>query len=143
MELLDLTTKIRLGDALARKISEGKALHCDYWALARIGARHLVRGGLVNVVSRDVCVRWIESLIQGIPNHLDEAFFLMEQLARKTKYREVNLPDETIEKILHLYRLHPKINRLRLVLTEDTPLTAQEQERVYGEHLPIGLTLIT
>lgn len=142
MEFVDANVKTRLGDALVRKIAEGRAVHCDYWALGRIGARHLARGGLVNVVSREVCVRWLEDLFKGIQDHLDEAFFMVEQLARKTKYREVNLPDEAIQQILNLYRSHPKIDRLRLILTEDTPLTMHEQERVYGEHLPAGLTLM-
>jgi hypothetical protein len=97
MELVDLSVKIRLGDALVRRICEDKPLPCDYWALGRVGARHLLRGGIVNVVPAEQCATWIEKLLAApsfSPN--DESLFLMEQLARKTSFREVNLPESLI-----------------------------------------------
>jgi hypothetical protein len=141
MELLDISSKIKIGDALVKRMIAGRGLPCDYWALGRLGARHLVRGSIANVMPKDNCIRWIETLLQSKQN--EEAFFLMEQLARKTSFREVNLPDPLIQKILSTYQSHPNIERLCRLLTEDTPLTSQEQDRVFGEHLPSGLTLMT
>jgi len=140
MELLDISSKIKLGDALIKRMTAGRGLPCDYWALGRLGARHLIRGSIANVMPKDHCTRWIETLLQSKQN--EEAFFLMEQLARKTSFREVNLPDPLIQQILSAYQSHPNIERLRRLLTEDIPLTSQEQDRIFGEHLPSGLTLM-
>lgn len=143
MELVDTQTKIKIGEALLKKILSGKALQCDHWALGRIGARQLLRGTMTNVIPKEICGRWIETLISPIKDaSVDDRLFLVEQLARKTEFREINIAEETIEKCFTFFKLHPKYPRLYKLLTEPTPLTSQEQDKIYGEHLPVGLTLL-
>ncbi len=62
-ELIDLPMKIKVGDALVERIVTGHPISADFWALGRIGARHLLYGSKVNVVPKDVCSRWIEALL--------------------------------------------------------------------------------
>ncbi len=58
LERLDLSLKISLGDALVDRIVNQSPGIYDYWALGRIGARHLIYGSVGQVVPKEVCNRW-------------------------------------------------------------------------------------
>jgi molecular chaperone DnaK (HSP70) len=139
LERLDLPLKIRLGDALVDRILHHSPASYDYWALGRIGARHLLYGSAGQVVPKELCAKWIEQLLrhQPITENQDAMIFLFRQLARKTDHRELNLSDSIIQKILATY---PK-NHLNQWLLEERTLTASEQEQVFGDQLPAGLLL--
>ena len=51
----DLPFKIRLGDALVDRLLHHSPASYDYWALGRIGARHLMYGSAGQVVPKEVC----------------------------------------------------------------------------------------
>lgn len=139
LERLDVTLKVRLGDALVDRIVHDSATDYDYWALARIGARHLLYGSAGQIVPREFCTKWIEKLLKlepGIKNQ-EAMIFLLRQLARKTDHRELNLSESLIQKILAAY---PHDHLEKWILEEHT-LTQSEQEQVFGDQLPAGLVL--
>lgn len=137
LERIDLSIKIRLGDALIQRILKGEALSFDYWALARVGARHLLYGSVGQVVPRDVCSKWIEQLLKSEHKDEEQLFFVLSQLARKTDHRELNLSNELLSKITD----HYPDERLKNLLLNQQPLTQSEQEHVFGDGLPSGLSL--
>lgn len=132
MEFLDQKTKVKLGHAVLQRLVSGKGVEADYWALGRLGARHLLYGSVVDVVSKETCSRWAESLLDS--RQLDDTWlpFLLRQLAGRTEYREVNLTQDVVEKIT------VRFPNLDLSVRE---LEANERDRVFGDHLPAGLSL--
>jgi molecular chaperone DnaK (HSP70) len=138
-ERLDLPLKIRLGNALVDRLLHQTPANYDYWALGRLGARHLVYGSAGQVVPKDVCTKWIEKLLAHQPSaeNQESMIFLLRQLARKTDHRELNLSEAIIQKIL---AAHPH-DHLKQWLLEEHTLTEKEQEQVFGDQLPAGLVL--
>lgn len=139
LERLDLSFKMRLGDALVDRILHHSPANYDYWALGRISARHLLYGSAGQVVPKEIAAKWIEKLLnhQAIPENREYLFFLFRQLARKTDHRELNLSESVIQKILAAY---PQ-DDLREWLLEEKEWTQSEQEQVFGDQLPAGLIL--
>jgi molecular chaperone DnaK (HSP70) len=141
MELLDLATKIKVGNALAARIANGNAIDADFWALGRIGARHLLYGSLVNVVPSDTCSDWVQSVLKATACDEEQILFTLGQLARKTEHREINLSQKMIDQITERFSDNVHSDRLKIVLTKESPLTLSEQERAFGDRLPSGLLL--
>lgn len=141
MELIEGELKEQIGEALLRKIETQGALPSDYWALSRMGARHLAYGSIGNVLSKTVCIHWIERLLALKDQDMEQVFFVVGQLARKTDQRELNLPKKIIEKVVEDWRERPGGERLRDLIEKETVLTRLEQERIFGERLPAGLSL--
>jgi molecular chaperone DnaK (HSP70) len=141
MELLEIPLKVKLGEALIVRMKSGEATATEFWALARIGARHLAYGSLANVVPRDVCSQWVETLLQ-VKNPEDVQLpFIIGQLARKTELRELNLKQDLLDKIIAHYQDTPHKERLRALLFEKSHLTADEQDQIFGDHLPLGISI--
>lgn len=140
-ELIDNAIKFKIGDALTEKICRGEAISVDYWALGRIGARHLLYGSNSNVVSKEVCTRWIEALSAAPIDRSKEFLFLIMQLARKTDCREINLSQSSVDKILAHFADDENDPEFRKALSTFSPLSIEERDRMFGEHLPPGLLL--
>ena len=136
-----MAEKIRLGDALTDRIRSEMAIPADFWALGRIGARHLLYGSIVNVVPSKQCERWIDKILDVPCKDEENLLFTLEQLARKTEHRELNLEPVIIEKILKKFEQSAHINRLKELLLKECRLTEREQEMMFGERLPAGLLL--
>lgn len=142
-ECLDPSLKIRLGNAILQRILAGEGAAADYWALARLGARRLMHGSAAHVISREVCTSWVEALLKSQKADSDQVFFVVEQLARKTDYREINLAQASIQEILNHFASDPRIGRLNNLLLQEGQLSITEQEQIFGEKLPVGLSLET
>lgn len=135
-ERIELPLKIRLGEAILERIMKKEVIAADEWALARIGARHLVYGSVGQVIPKEVCGKWVERLLKhtDAPHSLK---FVFSQLARKTDHRELNLPDALLNQILE----KDPTQELRQLILEERQLTPSEQEQVLGDRLPAGLIL--
>ncbi len=70
---------------------------------------------------------------------------MVKQLARKTDSREINLPQTMIERILSHFASLPEseLESLKKSLLEVSEISENEQDRIFGEHLPSGLGLGT
>ncbi len=142
MELLDISIKEKLGQALIDRIESGDYSSADLWALGRLGARHLVYGSMANVIHKDICTRWIMTLLEKCAIDAEALSFLLGQLARKTSVRELNLPEDVLQKILKHFDSTPQSERLKALLFDHRDLTKDEQELIFGDNLPIGLSII-
>lgn len=137
LELIEISSKVKLGNAIVSRIAGGDAVDADFWALGRLAARHLIYGTAVNVVPRDVCSQWVESILKGKSQDRDQVALLLGQMARKTDHRELNLSPELITRILDDFHSE----RLRALLTQEGALTVNEQDYIFGDKLPLGLSL--
>ncbi|MGM0439554.1 MAG: Hsp70 family protein [Chlamydiota bacterium] len=135
-ELLDLNLKISLGNAIVKRISAGEGGKSDFWALARLGSRHLLYGTIANVISVEKAQEWVEQLLE-----LDDSkrFFPLLQLARQTDRREINLPENIVGSVADHFDRHQRPD-LKKQLTDDH-LSHLEEEQIFGDHLPQGLML--
>jgi len=143
MEHLDIARKKKLGQALMDRIIAGEGRECDYWALGRIGARHLIKGSLASVVPKDVCVRWIEELLRASTKYKKDQAFALMQLARKTDQREINLPKEIVDRVGSFLASCSDTQHLREHLNYNMSLSSEEQSFLLGDSLPAGLLLYT
>lgn len=137
LERLEIPFKVRLGESLIKRMEQKVASACDYWALGRIGARHLAYASAGQVVPRDICAQWVEKLLQMPHIEKEDLHFMLVQLARRTDQRELNLPDALIQRII----ASESDTDLQERLLHEHSLTLTEQEQIFGDRLPIGLIL--
>lgn len=139
LERLDPPLKIRLGEMLVSRIVQKEAADYDYWALARIGARHLIYGSVGHVVPKETCGKWVKQLLLvQPPDQLKDSFyFVLGQLARQVEQRELNLPEPLIQEIL----AKDETGDLKRFIFNERELTENEQEKLFGDRLPVGLIL--
>lgn len=131
-ERLQLQMKERLGDELVAKVVSKTAGPVEYWALGRIGARHLLYGSVGHVVPRLICAGWVEKLLAKGEDV--RVAYLLTQLGRRVDQRELNLPSSLIEAVLRRYDLKP--------LRELVAASREEEEERLGDLLPCGLELL-
>jgi molecular chaperone DnaK (HSP70) len=142
-ELIDTSLKTKIGKALVARLCKANAENAEFWALGRLGARHLIYGSLAHVIPRDLIEAWIRQLLH-LPLAKDErSAFLLGQLARKTEHRELNLSSECAQSILEYFAQTPYYARLSELLLKENILSQKEQEIAFGEGLPAGLLLET
>ncbi len=139
LERLDMALKIKLGNALVKRLLCDLPANHDYWALGRIGGRCLVYGSIGQIVPKENVSQWIEQLLchQPATENREAMLFLLRQLARKTDQRELNISDFLIKKVLETYSQE----NLKEYLLEEKELTELEREQVFGDQLPAGLIL--
>jgi actin-like ATPase involved in cell morphogenesis len=140
LEFLDINLKKLMGKALLDKIIKKGGSPCEYWALGRIGSRQLVYGGLAQVLPRQDCEGWVESLIKTQDLNNESLVLCLGMLARKTDLREINLSTTIVDKALKVFANSQYDERLKRLLKDKT-LNKQEQESIVGDSLPAGLTL--
>lgn len=141
MELIETPLKIRVGNAILKRIDSGEAAAAEFWALGRLGARHLLYGSIINVVPKNICEEWVERLLKV--KLLDQkcVVSLLINLGRKTDHSEVNLSKKCIDKILDVYGQSEHLKNLEEVLLKENCLSEEEREEIFGETLPLALSL--
>lgn len=137
-ELLDENFKIKLGNYLLQRMKKGSPVSAELWSLARLGARQLLYGTLGSVLSPEIASGWVDQIfeIEGVDQ--EQKLFVLGQLGRKTAHREVNLSDQTLEKILQHFNHSEETKQL---LFNQEVLTRVQQEKIYGDSLPLGISI--
>lgn len=138
MELVDPSLKVKLGNAILARIAKETPLPVEFWALGRLGARHLFHGSAAHVVNREIAAEWATKLLK-LNERTEQWLFAIGHIARKTDQRELNLSPDVVKQILQMGDEESK--QLKTFLTDAVPFTQNEQDRVFGEQLPAGLML--
>ncbi len=138
-ERLDLQIKIQLGEALIERIISDKGEHYDFWALGRIGARHLVYGSAGQVIPKNICTKWVEALLLKMDDKKADVAFALKQLCRKTDHRELNLSEDLVGRV----REQLSDENFGNEVDGKDELSSSELEMVLGDRLPPGLVLET
>lgn len=133
-ELLEIPLKMKLGRFIIARLLKEDALPVDFWALGRLGTRHLLYGSLQNVIPVEECKEWIEALLKLSPS--EKVARVLALLAKKSDHRELNISSQLFDQIVEKYR------ELENFLKNSQMLSIQEQESLFGEELPAGLVLI-
>ena len=144
LERLDAKTKELLGDTLVAQLKTGPAASYLFWSLTRLGARVPFYGPLNTVVHPDVAERWLNDLIAYSPTTDNDKLgwgFCLAQLARLSGLRGVDVSDEHragVAQLLHALGVPAGWPRRVEEVVRDE---GEEQSRLFGESLPIGLRL--
>ena len=143
LELLDSALKTSLGNMLCDLLGKKKlapARSAMAWAIGRLGSRTPLYGPLNTVISTEVATRWLSTIrSQKETDPMD--LLAMMQIARKTddRYRDLSEPERQTAAKWLTQKSAPQHFR-EMILTGGT-LDHEEQQQVFGESLPVGLTL--
>jgi hypothetical protein len=144
LERLDANTKELLGDTLVTQVKRQPVPHYLFWSLTRLGTRVQFYGPLNTVVHPDVAERWIEQVLEYRPqsdNDLMGWAFCLAQLARRSGLRGVDVSDEVSEGVAKLLRSIKVPEAWPRMVEQVVANEGDEQSRLFGESLPIGLRL--
>ena len=144
LERLDANTKAQLGTAALRECKKTPVPTHAFWSLTRFGARVQLYGPLNSLVHPDIVEQWIEELLPFTPANDSEKngwLFCLSQLARQSGLRAVDVSDLTRNRVLGVLRSHACPETWKHVVEEIVRPEGDEQSRMFGESLPIGLRL--
>ncbi|MDR3624789.1 MAG: Hsp70 family protein [Chlamydiales bacterium] len=142
LECINLDQKVRLGNLLVKRVVEGKALDVDLWAIGRLGTRAHLTSSFIHAIPSKIVASWLETILDVKTMDFSAKVDLIEKLARKVERKELNMPEELISSILVQIAHHPCYERLYHLLKEVQSLELVEQEELFGDQLPPGLTLV-
>ncbi len=141
LERLPPARKIEAGAWLLDKLGTGKPAPGVVWALGRLGARVPVAGAAHHAVPPESAAQWLQRLLELDFRSADEAPFAIAQLARLSGDRSRDL-DEPLRlraaAALEKAGAPPEWPRS---LREAVALGERDEQRVFGEALPLGLHL--
>ncbi|OWK43675.1 hsp70 family protein [Fimbriiglobus ruber] len=144
LERLDARTKQHLGDELLRQIKRTPVPHYAFWALTRLGARQQFYGPLNTLLHPDVAQNWLEQLLDFAPTNDAERLgwgFCLAQLARRTGLRGADVSDDHRHGVARLLRTIQVPAGWPRMVEEVVEPEGDDQSRLFGEALPIGLRL--
>jgi hypothetical protein len=146
LERLDVKHKEGLGQALLKPVRRSPAPTYGFWSLTRLGARVLLYGPLNAVIHPQVVEGWLDELLGFQPGHESERrdwAFCLSQLARKSGQRALDVDDAHREKVRVVLRTLEGIPEHWVRMVEEvTEAEGEEESRLFGESLPIGLRLV-
>ena len=140
LELLPIKQKVALGNVLLS--NKNKLESSDYWVLARLGTRHLFHAPANNVIPGNIVSKWIDTLIKTKTNNstLHDKLFALSRMATLTGDRTIDLDSQRLAMTLEFLEKQSApeqwIKHLKSVKKE----TAQEQTKLLGDSLPLGLS---
>ena len=145
LERLTVSSKIKLGDELVRRLGEARRAREEglaFWALGRIGARVPLYGPINTVVPPQRAGEWLTAALDMDWPDPDKAAFPMAQLGRRTGDRARDIDDELRARLSTQLRGLPGGDRLARLVDEVVALEAREERVALGDTLPAGLRLL-
>jgi hypothetical protein len=110
--------------------------------LCRLGARVLFYGPLNTVLHPDIVGNWLERILPFKPSHESERAqwaFCLAQLARQSGQRALDLDESHRQAVLDVLHTLPVPADWARLVEEYHGRELDEQARMFGEGLPIGL----
>jgi uncharacterized protein YjeT (DUF2065 family) len=144
LERLDARTRESLGNALMEQLQ--RAPTYLFWSLTRIGARVPVHGPLNTLVHVRVVEEWLDKLLAVRVDNDSERLgwaFCLAQLARRSGLRAVDIDEELRSRVLDALCSMTMPAAWPKMVEEVTHDGGDEQSRLFGESLPVGLRLMT
>ena len=137
LERLEPSKKVEAGGWLIDRLRTGDAPGVA-WALGRLGARVPVAGAAHHAVPQEVAAEWVEFLL-GVD--APEASFALAELARLSGDRARDLPEELRQRVASTLEQRRSPPEWARAVREVVSLGASDEQRVFGESLPLGLHL--
>jgi hypothetical protein len=144
LERIDVKMKEQLGLAMLKSCRRSPAPPHGFFALTRLGARVLLYGPLNAVLHPQIVEPWIDALVGFQPGNDSERLawaFCLAQLARRSGQRAIDVDDSRRESVLRVLRDQEVPEHWLRMVEEVAELEADEQSKMFGDALPIGLRL--
>lgn len=142
LERLPSENKIEAGEWLLQRLRKPRENVQTWWAIGRLGAREPAYGSAHQVVPPEVAERWLQRLLELDWKQMEPAVFAAALLSRMTGDRERDigkpLRDLVIERLVAI-KAPP--GWLKMV-QEVVELSAEDEKRLLGDSLPVGLKLL-
>ncbi len=140
-ERLGAEDKVTLGRTLLEKLRK-KSRPQELWALSRLGARVPLYGPLNRVISGKEVSSWLQVLFSLNLPPKEAVAQMFVQLARLTGDRGRDVPEEERKKVsAWLEKVAHSEHFQDLLMKRETLLSRKDQDWMFGESLPAGLTL--
>lgn len=144
LELLEARTKVELGTTLVDLVDKKSMKPVQpaiVWAVGRIGSRVPVYGPLNTVVSTELAGKWLRRLLDSRASG-DALTLAVMQLARRTEDRYRDIPAELRAETVEWLKTESAPEHLIQLVERGGTLEIEEQNKVFGESLPIGLRIL-
>ena len=141
-ERLPTDTKVQLGRMLLEKLAKKSAQPREWWALGRLGGRIPLYGPLDRVLPGDEAAAWIDQILGWNLPVSDAQAYALAQLGRFTGDRQRDLAEADRERLRSWLEAGGRHRRYVKILTDPATIdSAGERDRLFGESLPLGLSL--
>jgi hypothetical protein len=142
LERLRPEAKITMGNILADRCDRLEA-H-EFWALARFGSRRMFRASPQNVVPPKTALAWLKKIMSSFSKdkNISEArLFALSRIAAKTGERHIDMPPVAVEKARQELIRGNALGAWIVHLEKPEGETLEEQGRILGDALPLGLKI--
>jgi hypothetical protein len=141
LELLSSKQKTALGAILL--LRKNKLDSFDYWVLARLGARHLFHAPANHVISGNIVSNWLDTLIKHKANNsvLQDKLFALSRMAALTGERTIDVDAKHLSATLKFLETHKAPEQWSKHLKSVRKESIQEQNKILGDSLPLGLSI--
>ncbi|OUR92502.1 molecular chaperone DnaK [Gammaproteobacteria bacterium 42_54_T18] len=142
LEHLPLLQKRLLGKWLVSRLEKDSSSASLWWALGRVGSRVLVGAGSVYVVPADEAEQWLMLALAEDWKKQSPAGLCAMMIARRSGDRMVDVSTDmrksVVEKLINEKCPESWVEMVRSV----SELDSIDTKRMYGDALPMGLTLL-
>jgi len=140
LERLDVSTRIKIGDELVRRVRRAGTDASLLWAIGRVGARSPFYGPLSSVVLPQDAARWLDALLSVKITSADLIAAIV-QIAGVTGDSLRDLDEPQRQRAVARLRDIGAGDEAMRALKQPIVRSAVDASRVFGEPLPSGLRL--
>lgn len=142
LEWLAPEVKVELGRELWQKWGKNKPHPKELWALSRLGARTPIYGPLDRLIASTEAAAWLDKLLKLNLEPTNSAANALVLLSRFTDDRSRDIPEALRERVATwLTQRSDGAHFQELLVNPVDTMNKAEQEWMFGESLPVGLSL--
>ena len=142
LELIPPREKTQFGHWIIARLQQPELRNGPWaWALGRLGARTTLSGGGHCTVDPEIAAEWLQRLLEIGLTRVEGGAFAAVSLARMSGDRARDLDPEVRERVVAALRAADAPARWLQLVQQVVALERADEDRVFGDSLPIGLRL--
>lgn len=142
LEHLPVEDKTQISQWLLKRLVKPTETKTSWWALGRIASRIPFHGSAHNVIGKDKVQSWLPQLLKVDWKKNQQCAFSAVLMARMSGDRSRDIDDEWRTKVIDKLNIAKAPASWIEMIETVKELDEAETKRVFGEGLPVGLTLI-
>lgn len=142
LERLPIAQKTQLGEWFLKRLEKASEPAHTWWAVGRIGSRVPFHASAHFVVSPETATFWLEQTLKADWKKIPQAGFAATLMSRKSGDRARDIDDAMRNRVIAQLKATKAPSSWLEMVESVKELDASEEQQVFGEALPPGLTLI-